>query len=180
MIASVGPGVPRFLWRPPWSGIVCGSPRPPRRRAWSKGSGGRTHCTGLPTQASAAPIWGGPATRPPQRRADLEATRASGESALPRVLPALLGDRGGPPLHLPPVQSGRGVPAEPGAVTLRTLATLRTTLFACGAILGADGRQPMLRLSSANPWQATFLAYLQRTLPPPANCNTVPAIAANV
>jgi len=31
------------------------------------------------------------------------------------LLPALLGDRGGPPLHLPPVQSGRGVPAEPGA-----------------------------------------------------------------
>jgi len=28
-----------------------------------------------------------------------------------------------------------------GHVTLRTLATLRTTLFACGAILGADGRQ---------------------------------------
>jgi hypothetical protein len=55
-----------------------------------------------------------------------------------------------------------------GHATLRTLATLRTTLFACGAILGADGRQRVLRLSRAKPWQATFLAYLQRLLPIPA------------
>jgi len=67
-----------------------------------------------------------------------------------------------------------------GHVTLRTLATLRTTLFACGAILGAVGRQPMLRLSRARPWQATFLAYLQRLLPTPANCNAVPATGTNV
>lgn len=67
-----------------------------------------------------------------------------------------------------------------GHVTLRTLATLRTTLFACGAILGAEGRQPVLRLSRARPWQATFLAYLQRLLPTPANCNAVPATEANV
>jgi hypothetical protein len=67
-----------------------------------------------------------------------------------------------------------------GQTTLRTLATLRTTLFACGAILGADGRQPMLRLSRARPWQATFLAYLQRLLPVAPNCNAVPAREANV
>jgi hypothetical protein len=67
-----------------------------------------------------------------------------------------------------------------GHVTLRTLATLRTTLFACGAILGADGRQTMLRLSRAKPWQATFLTYLQRLLPTPANCNAVLATEANV
>jgi hypothetical protein len=67
-----------------------------------------------------------------------------------------------------------------GHVTLRTLATLRTTLFACGAILGADGRQPMLRLSRAKPWQATLLAYLQRLFPTPATCNAVPATEANV
>jgi hypothetical protein len=38
-----------------------------------------------------------------------------------------------------------------GQRTVRTLAMLRTTLFACGAILGADGRQPLLRLSRARP-----------------------------
>ncbi len=65
-----------------------------------------------------------------------------------------------------------------GHATLRTLATLRTTLFACGAILGADGRQPLLRLSRAKPWQATFLAYLQRLLPSAANCNAVAATEA--
>lgn len=65
-------------------------------------------------------------------------------------------------------------------MTLRTLATLRTTLFACGAILGADGRHPMLRLSRAKPWQAAFLAYLQRLLPPSTNCNAVAARGANV
>ncbi len=64
--------------------------------------------------------------------------------------------------------------------TLRTLATLRTTLFACGAILGADGRQPMLRLSRAKSWQATFLAYLRRLLPMVPNCNAVPTTDANV
>ncbi len=67
-----------------------------------------------------------------------------------------------------------------GHATLRTLATLRTTLFACGAILGADGRHPMLRLSRAKSWQATFLAYLQRLLPTPANCNAVPRTGADV
>lgn len=67
-----------------------------------------------------------------------------------------------------------------GHATLRTLATLRTTLFACGAILGADGRHPMLRLSRAKPWQATFLAYLQRLLPKDSNCNAVLTTEANV
>ncbi len=67
-----------------------------------------------------------------------------------------------------------------GHATLRTLATLRTTLFACGAILGADGRQPMLRLSRAKPWQVAFLAHLQRLLPTPANCKAVPATEPNV
>lgn len=57
----------------------------------------------------------------------------------------------------------------------RTLATLRTTLFACGAILGRCGRQPLLRLSRAKPWQSTFLDALQRLLLGPPNCNAVPA-----
>lgn len=67
-----------------------------------------------------------------------------------------------------------------GHATLRTLTTLRTTLFACGAILGADGRHPLLRLSRAKPWQATFLAYLQRLLPKDSNCNAVLTTEANV
>ncbi len=65
-----------------------------------------------------------------------------------------------------------------GHVTLRTLATLRTTLFACGAMLGADWRQPMLRLPRAKPWQATFLAYLQRLLPTPSNGHAIPGTEA--
>lgn len=67
-----------------------------------------------------------------------------------------------------------------GQRTIRTLATLRTTLFACGAILGAEGRQPMLRLSRAKPWQATFLAHLSRLLPKDANCNAVAVTAAKI
>lgn len=67
-----------------------------------------------------------------------------------------------------------------GQRTIRTLATLRTTLFACGAILGADGRQPLLRLSRAKPRQATFLAYLQRLLPMTPNCNAVSTTEANL
>lgn len=66
-----------------------------------------------------------------------------------------------------------------GHPTLRTVATLRTTLFACGAILGAVGRQPMLRLSRAKPWQATFLADLDCLVPPAVNCNAVPAAGGN-
>jgi hypothetical protein len=54
------------------------------------------------------------------------------------------------------------------------------TPLACGALLRADGRQPLLRLSRAQPWQATFLAYLQRLLQNTANCNAVPAIEATV
>jgi len=33
----------------------------------------------------------------------------------------------------------------------------------------------ILRLSRAKPWQATFLAYLQRLLPMASNCNAVSA-----
>ncbi len=67
-----------------------------------------------------------------------------------------------------------------GQRTIRTLVTLRTTLFACGAILGAAGRQPMLRLSRAKPWQATFLAHLSRLLPKDANCNAVAVTEAKI
>jgi hypothetical protein len=67
-----------------------------------------------------------------------------------------------------------------GKRPLRTLTTLRTTLFACGAILGADGRQPMLRLSRAKPWQATFLAALQCLLPKDSNCNAVGVTEAKI
>jgi hypothetical protein len=65
-----------------------------------------------------------------------------------------------------------------GRATQRTLATLRTTLFACGAILGACGRRPLLRLSRPKPWQAAFLDALQRLLSVPINCNAVPARGA--
>jgi len=65
-----------------------------------------------------------------------------------------------------------------GGPVQRTLATLRTTLFACGAILGASGRRPILRLSRAKPWQATFLDALQRLLGDPPNCNAMPIGAA--
>lgn len=67
-----------------------------------------------------------------------------------------------------------------GQRPIRTLATLRTTLFACGAILGAAGRQPMLRLSRARPGQATFLAHLSRLLPKDANCNAVAVTEAKI
>jgi hypothetical protein len=46
----------------------------------------------------------------------------------------------------------------------RTLSTLRLTVFACEALLGRDGRQPVLRLSRTAPWQQRFLAQLQRLL----------------
>jgi len=55
----------------------------------------------------------------------------------------------------------------------RTLATLRTTIFACGAILGHVGRQLVLRLSRPTPWQQRFLAQLQRLLTWTPNCNAV-------
>lgn len=55
----------------------------------------------------------------------------------------------------------------------RTLATLRTTVFACGAILGAVGRQLVLRLSRPTPWQERFLTQLRRLVTWTPNCNAV-------
>lgn len=55
-----------------------------------------------------------------------------------------------------------------GASARRTLATLRSTVFACGAILGRDGRQAVLRLSRAKPWQQQFLDQFNRVLLPDA------------
>jgi hypothetical protein len=55
----------------------------------------------------------------------------------------------------------------------RTLATLRTTVFACGAILGHVGRHLVLRLSRPTLWQQRFLAQLQRLLTWAPNCNEV-------
>jgi hypothetical protein len=62
----------------------------------------------------------------------------------------------------------------------RTLSTLRVTVFACGAILGRDGRQPVLRLSRATLWQQWFLAQLQRLLTWVPNCNAVAPAEANL
>jgi hypothetical protein len=62
----------------------------------------------------------------------------------------------------------------------RTLSTLRVTVFACGAILGRDGRQAVLRLSRTPPWQQRFLDYLQRLLTGVPNCNAVTSAEANV
>jgi hypothetical protein len=64
-------------------------------------------------------------------------------------------------------QTALAVPAR------RTLATLRTTVFACGAILGTVGRQAVLRLSRPAPWQQRFLAHLQRLVTWVPNCNAV-------
>jgi len=64
-------------------------------------------------------------------------------------------------------QTALAVPAR------RTLATLRTTVFACGAILGTVGRQVVLRLSRPVPWQQRFLAHLQRLVTWVPNCNAV-------
>jgi hypothetical protein len=61
----------------------------------------------------------------------------------------------------------------------RTLSTLRVTVFACGAILGRDGRQAVLRLSRTPPWQQRFLDYLQRLLTGVSNCNAVTSAEAN-
>jgi hypothetical protein len=55
----------------------------------------------------------------------------------------------------------------------RTLATLRATVFACRAILGAVGRQLVLRLSRPAPWQERFLRHLQRLVTWTPNCNAV-------
>lgn len=66
-----------------------------------------------------------------------------------------------------------------GAPVRRTLATLRTTLFACGAILGRDGRQTVLRLSRPRAWQSRFLAQLHRLLTWEPNCNAVPESTGN-
>lgn len=60
-----------------------------------------------------------------------------------------------------------------GAPLRRTLATLRTTVFACGAILGREGRHLALRLSRPPSWQPRFLAQLQRLLSWRPNCNAI-------
>ena len=67
-----------------------------------------------------------------------------------------------------------------GAPARRTLSTLRVTVFACGAILGRDGRQPVLRLSRTAPWQQWFLAHLRRLLTWVPNCNAVAPAEANL
>jgi hypothetical protein len=64
-------------------------------------------------------------------------------------------------------QTALAVPAR------RTLATLRTTVFACGAILGTAGRQVVLRLSRPVPWQQRFLTHLQHLVTWTPNCNAV-------
>jgi len=61
----------------------------------------------------------------------------------------------------------------------RTLSTLRVTVFACGAILGRDGRQAVLRLSRTTAWQQWFLAQLQRLLTGVSNCNAVAPAEGN-
>jgi hypothetical protein len=60
----------------------------------------------------------------------------------------------------------------------RTLATLRVTVFACGAILGRVGRQAVLRLSRPPDWQQMFLTQLQRLLRWVPNCNAVVSTGA--
>jgi hypothetical protein len=66
-----------------------------------------------------------------------------------------------------------------GAPARRTLATLRITVFACGAILGRDGRQAVLRLSRAKPWQQRFLDQFHRLLNWTPNCNAIALGEAN-
>jgi hypothetical protein len=74
------------------------------------------------------------------------------------------------------VEAFQGALAAP---VRRTLSTLRTTVFACGAILGREGRQAMLRLSRTPPWQQRFLDQLQRLLKGGPNCNAVAPVEAN-
>ena len=64
-------------------------------------------------------------------------------------------------------QTALAVPAR------RAPATLRTTVFACGAILGAVGRQAVLRFSRPVEWQQRFLAQLHRLATWTPNCVTV-------
>lgn len=73
------------------------------------------------------------------------------------------------------VEAFQGALAAP---VRRTLSTLRVTVFACGAILGRIGRQPVLRLSRATPWQHRFLAQLQRLQAWVPNCNAVASAEA--
>ena len=47
-----------------------------------------------------------------------------------------------------------------GAKIYRTLGTLRTQLFACGAIMGRSGRRTLLRISLTGPWRERFLEAL--------------------
>jgi Transposase DDE domain group 1 len=75
------------------------------------------------------------------------------------------------------VEAFQGTLAAP---VRRTLSTLRVTVFACGAILGREGRQPVLRLSRAPAWQQRFLAHLQRLLTWVPNCNAVAPAEANL
>jgi hypothetical protein len=52
-----------------------------------------------------------------------------------------------------------------GFPVYRTLGTLRTQLFAVGAILGARGRKTVLRLALVGPWRERFRGYLQVVFP---------------
>lgn len=55
-----------------------------------------------------------------------------------------------------------------------TLETLRNSLFTCAAVLGARGRQTVLRLSTTPLWWNQFHQTLARFLPDSPNCRAVP------
>lgn len=74
------------------------------------------------------------------------------------------------------VETFQGALAAP---VRRTLNTLRVTIFACGAILGREGRHVVLRLSRTTAWQQCFLAQIQRLLTWAPNCNAVAPAEAN-
>lgn len=61
-----------------------------------------------------------------------------------------------------------------GWTPYRTLGTLRTHLFAVGAILGTQGRKTILRMSLSGLWRERFKGYLQVMFPTSkTNCSAV-------
>lgn len=54
-----------------------------------------------------------------------------------------------------------------GFPVYRTLGTLRSQLFTVGAIVGTQGRKPVLRLSLGGPWRERFQGYLRVLFPSP-------------